>query len=505
MELNLVVEKLWNLESKAIKFIEQYYAEELNQPRLKIELNNSDTSYYFADANLIVISKSNLAAFVRDYKNVAFKLFYSIILHELGHAIYTPRGLINAYTPYLNVLEDNRLEFHISLWNKRVRFNLVNYILQDKNLNDPISVYRSKENPVAIALGLLRTIDNKPFVEFYNKVSAEKVKKILELNDRYTMVKKKAKELDSNEITNLVAISTEVQELCEELAEQQKGTNPPPPQKQKQGKNTKSKSGSEPTEDDEEEDEIDKLENELQEVKEENEKIRSEVSNGHGLLVNDNLVENHYDKVDVKAFESLRNAGIKGKGKTERYSGTAKELSLLNYSRRNFVKNIKPFHRHDNPLSRGGKTGSILFYLDISGSMSGEKLKIATDYLKSFYDTMYKHLNIRFFGFGRNTYEMGRKELGRVFLEGKLEGSTNPQVLQPKRDEHIVLLTDGHFNQNIPKEHLQKITIVLVGKENGGMKKFLVEQGCKNVIEVNDSNIKEGLDRATSFIKKVLN
>lgn len=503
VDYHLVVDKLWHQESKAIKFIEQYYAQELNIPKLRIELHNTSSSYYLMEEHLVVIARDNLINFVRDYKQVSFKLFYSIILHEIGHAIYTPRQLLSAYTPYLNVLEDNRLEFHISLWNKRVRFNLVNYILQDKNLNDDKSVYNSRQNPVAIALGLLRTIDNKPYVEFYNKVDANKVKRILDLNDKYTMVKTKAINLDSNEITKLVDISKEVEVLCKELAEDMVATNPPPPQKQKQGKSAKGKgSGNEPTETDEGQSETEQLEQELQEVKEENEKIRAEMSNGHGILVNDSVVENQYDKIDVKAFETMRNAGIKGKGKSERYSGTAKELSLVNYSRRHFVKNIKPFHRHDNPLTRGGKSGSVLFYLDISGSMSGDKLKIATDYLKSFYDTMYKHMNIRFFGFGRNTYEMGRNELARVFLENKLEGQTNPEILKPKRNEHIVLLTDGHFNRQVPRDYIQNVSVVLIGS---GLKDFFVEQGCRNVIEVNISSIKEGLDRATSFIKKVLN
>jgi Mg-chelatase subunit ChlD len=499
---NFVIDKLWHQESKAIKFIEQYYAQELNKPRLKIILEEQITSsHYRMETEEIVIAKENLLKFVQEYKSVAFKLFYSLMIHEIGHAIYTPLGLLNSYTPYLNVLEDNRLEFHIALWNKRVRFNLLSYIFQDTNLNDDISVYRSKENPVAICLGLLRTIDNTKYVEFYNKISKEKVKKILELNDKYTMVKTKAIDLDSNEITKLVDISKEVEYLCKELATEMVSTNPPPPQKQK-GKSKGANSNTQNGKDNIEETESSKLEQEKREAEQENEKIVSEIANGHGVLINNTYNENSYNKIDVKAFETLRNAGIKGKGKTERHSGTAKELSLLNYSRRSFVKNIKPFHRNDNVNSRGGKTSSILFYLDISGSMSGAKVKVATDYLKSFYDSMNSHLNIRFFAFGRNTYEMTRKELAYDFIENKLEGSTNPQMLKPQRNEHIVLLTDGQFNRQIPSEYMRKVNLVLIGSN---LKQFFQEQGCMSITEVDLDHIKEGLDKATNFIKKVLN
>lgn len=508
MEMRVLVEKLWNLEASAIKFIEQYYAQELKDPKLKIELrNDANSSYYYREGSQIVISSRNLEIFVRQYRDVSFKLFYSLIIHEVGHAIYTSGLLVPHYSDFLNILEDNRLEFQISLWNKRVRFNLLAYVLQDKQLNDPQTIMNSRNNPTTIALGLLRTIDNSLYVEYYNKVSQEKVSQILAFNNKYMFKSVKAKDMTNQEAQELADISIRVKQLCEELADKSRVNPPPPPPKiivQKGGKGGTNKGGSNtgnepiPPKNNQQED----LEKELEDTKQENSKLKAEILNGVGLLKNMNPQEKSYDKIDIKAFETLRSSGIKGTGFVGRYSGTAKELSLRNYSRRNFVKNTKPFIKQTN-FSSGGKTSSVLFYLDISGSMSGLKLKVSTDYLKSFYDSMSSKLNIRFLGFGVNTYEFGREELDRYFLEDKLEGQTKPSLVKIKPNEEIVILTDGHWNVEIPEQYKQRANFVIVGEPH--IAEHFQNQGCRNVISVDIDKIKEGLDRATRFIKKVLN
>lgn len=508
MEMRVLVEKLWNLEAKSIKFIEQYYAQELNEPKLIIELSEgASSSFYSREDAQIVIASSNLELFVRQYRDVSFKLFYSLIIHEIGHAIYTSRYLIPHYTEMLNILEDNRLEFQISMWNKRVRFNLLSYILQDKQLNNPITIQMSRNNPTTIGLGLMRTIDNSEYVEYYNQISREKVSEILNLNNKYMFKSVKAKDMTSSQALELVEIAARVRKLCEELSESSKQTPPPPPpqkplQKGKGG--GKVSNGNKPQNEPPkpENKEPQDLEKELEDTKYENSKLKAEILNGVGLLKNTTDLETTYNKIDIKAFETLRSSGIKGTGFVGRYSGTAKELSLRAYSRRNFVKNQKPFTKQTN-FSSGGKTSSVLFYLDISGSMSGAKIKIATDYLKSFYDSMYKNLNIRFLGFGSNTYEMGREELARFYLERKLEGSTKPSLVKIKPNEEIVILTDGHWNVEIPEQYKQKANFVIIDSQDAA-KQFKL-QGCRNVISVDTANIKEGLDRATRFIKKVLN
>jgi hypothetical protein len=509
MEMRVLVEKLWNLEASAIKFIEQYYAQELKDPKLKIELTtHSQTSFYSREQSLISISSNNLEMFVRQYRDVSFKLFYSLIIHEVGHAIYTSALLIPHYSDFLNILEDNRLEFQISMWNKRVRFNLLSYILQDKQLNDSQQVERSRINPTMIGLGLMRTVDNSLYVDYYNNVSREKVSEILNLNNKYMFKSVKAKDMTKEQANELATISIRVKQLCEELAEGARQTPPPPPPpikivkgkgKSQVGKGTNN-SPNEPQKPEPKEKQ--ELEQELEDTKQENSKLRAEILNGVGLLKNTHPTETTYDKLDIKAFETLRSSGIKGTGFVGRYSGTAKELSLRNYSRRNFVKNTKPFIKQTN-FSSGGKTSSVLFYLDISGSMSGTKLKVATDYLKSFYDSMNKNLNIRFLGFGVNTYEFGREELDRFFLEDKLEGQTKPSLVKIKPNEEIVILTDGHWNVDIPEQYKQRANFVIIDAEQ--VAKHFSSQGCRNVISVDIKNIKEGLDRATRFIKKVLN
>ena len=507
MEMSVLVEKLWNLEASAIKFIEQYYAQELKDPKLIIELRtDTNSSYYYRENSQIIISSKNLEIFVKQYRDVSFKLFYSLIIHEVGHAIYTSGLLITHYSDFLNILEDNRLEFQIALWNKRVRFNLLAYVLQDKQLNDPQTIMNSRGNPTTIALGLLRTVDNSLYVDYYNKVSHEKVSQILSFNNKYMFKSVKAKDMTREQAQELADISIRVKQLCEELADKSRVNPPPPPQlkkivsKTKGGGNGGTTPGNEPKQPQNKQQE--ELEKELEETKQENTKLKSEILNGVGLLKNMNPQEKSYDKIDIKAFETLRSSGIKGTGFVGRYSGTAKELSLRNYSRRNFVKNTKPFIKQTN-FSSGGKTSSVLFYIDISGSMSGMKIKITSDYLKSFYDTMSNKLNIRFLGFGTNTYELGREELDRYFLEGKLEGSTKPSLVKIKPNEEIVILTDGHWNVEIPEQYKQKANFVIVGEPH--IAKHFESQGCRNVISVDIDNIKEGLDRATRFIKKVLN
>ena len=506
MEMRVLVEKLWNLEAKSIKFIEQYYAQELNEPRLRIELSEgANSSFYDRENALIVISKNNLDFFVRQYRDVSFKLFYSLIIHEIGHAIYTSQYLIPFYSESLNILEDNRLEFQISMWNKRVRFNLLSYVLQDKQLNNQLTIQVSRNNPTTIGLGLLRTVDNSQYVEYYNKVSYEKVAEILNLNNKYMFKSVKAKDMTNQQAQEFADIASRVRKLCEELSQASR-VNPPPPPTQPQ-KSTKQNGGSKgggsiKNASEQKESKEQELEKELQETKQENAKLKSEILNGVGLLKNMNEIEKTYDKLDIKAFETLRSSGIKGTGFVGRHSGTAKELSLRTYARRNFEKNQKPFIKQTN-FSSGGKTSSVLFYLDISGSMGGAKIKVATDYLKSFYDSMSKRVNIRFLGFGQNTYEMGREELGRRFLEEKLEGSTKPSLVKVKPNEEIVILTDGHWNVEIPEQYKQRANFVIIDDDN--VAEHFKTQGCRNVISVDLENLKEGLDRATRFIKKVLN
>jgi len=76
MEMSVLVEKLWNLEASAIKFIEQYYAQELKDPKLIIELRtDTNSSYYYRENSQIIISSKNLESFrsassIRNFLNL---------------------------------------------------------------------------------------------------------------------------------------------------------------------------------------------------------------------------------------------------------------------------------------------------------------------------------------------------------------------------------------------------------------------------------------------------
>jgi hypothetical protein len=548
--LNLLIKKLWNAEHSTVKFIEQYYSNKLGA-KLIIELDDhADTSYYDTNKNRVAISSKNLIELFQYYPNVGYKVYYTLMLHEIGHAIYTNKNLLSYYNDFLNILEDNRLEFQISIWNNRVKFDLLRYALQDKRLNDNYMVERSIQNPTMIGLGLLRTVDNSNYVKFYSDTQerADMVREILKLNSRYMMNDTFSKDFTTDTISDMVLISQRVRELCNQLAilkandksaqqkqnsnqKQQQGSSGQSSQPQKQDSSDSQQDGekkitqanstngssqekegtpSEKTKpspsDNSSKKQVDvqALEQELKDLQVENIKERQRVNNGIGTLLNPNPLQEPYTKININAFTTMRRSGIKGSRDVSRTSGTAKQLSLRKYARRGFVKNEKPFDKPLEVLGKGGKSAKITFYLDISGSMSGDSLKISTAYLKSFYDLMSKHIDIRLMAFGSHTYEITRKELELKFLEPRLEGTRPPVLVKASRGEKIVILTDGQWPGSIPSEHAKNSNFVLI-EPDIKIVEWFKRQGVRNLITVSQSNIKKGLDKATDFIRDLLN
>jgi hypothetical protein len=552
MELEAILKKLWFSDIKSIKFIEQYYADMLKKPNLKIRLETPkegplQTSYYDIDNNEIVIALNNLATLFVQFPNIAYSTFYTLMLHEIGHAIYTSRKL--QYTDTMNVLEDNRLEFQISLWNLYAKFNILRYAFQDKNLNQDVS--RKSNNPLAITLGLLRTVDNSPWVDYFSKTQRQKeiVAEILKLNISFLSIDKTAYQIDqeSNNFTanKLMGISANIEMLVRELIqEKNKPVNPSPPQTktteppQQGGEPVESKSTQQtnsnqepqagsnsanqnngkaepkPKTKEEKKKQIQEIEKEMKELEDQNIQAKEEtVRDGISILSRGEKDISTYDKYEVSAFTTYRSSGIKGSRVVSRYSGNAKQLSMRKFMRKGFVKNEKLFDKDIQELGKGGRSASILFYLDISGSMGEHrtdalyngktKIQVATDYLKSFYDTMNRHINIRIFAFGTNTYEITRDELNLNFLTGNLEGSTNPTFVKPKPNEHIVLITDGSFGTDIPVEYVNHANFVLIEPDGGAIREFQ-NQNIRNMSIVTRSNLIEGLDNATKFLKRIL-
>jgi hypothetical protein len=509
----LAVQKLFVNETKSVKFLENYYAKVLNLPELKISLSyHADTSYCDLISKEVVISAKNLKTLIFEDSRISFKMFYTLLLHEIGHAIYTSDKF--GYSEILNILEDNRLEFQISMWNKAVRFDIIRYALFDKVLAGVKNLNQIANSPTSIGLALLRSVDNRYFVDFFSQTeeNAKRVKRILQLDMEFTMEDAKAN-MDKKVVAKLERITEEVTRLLLELSNEQ--IPPPPPTKQ--GGTEPTQSGSDknnktdkPSKEDPKEKQKQDLEEELKEIQRENEEIKQDAMNGIGKLLNQNPKLDDYKPLDISAFQVARTMGMRGTGTQSRSSGNANQLSLRKYMRKDFDRGVKPFEKPTDVFSIGGKTTSVSFYLDISGSMSGTNIELSTRYLKSFYDTMSKHMYIRFFGFGRNTYEFTRNELELDFISNNLEGATYINFVDAiKPNEQVIILTDGSIHGDIPRDYREKATFIVVGHslDTREMKDVLIKnKGVKseNIICVENQNIQEGLDRATAFIKKVL-
>ena len=183
-----------------------------------------------------------------------------------------------------------------------------------------------------------------------------------------------------------------------------------------------------------------------------------------------------------------------------------KQLNMQRYMRRNIVKGEKMFDRVSD-TGRGGKNAKVCFYLDISGSMVDDnKIKIATDYLKSFYDTMHKHMDIRIFGFGRHTYKITRNELNLSFIHGHLEGATTLKEMKQKPKEHVVVITDGIIDNNI-SEKMQRTAQFVIIKDRDKRTNNLMEirtQEYTHRTFVEPNELAQGLEKATKGIRELL-
>ena len=86
---NLIVEKTFIYYRKQINFLEEYYSKKIGY-KVNIRLHKyAPTSYFSLQDQSIVISEKNLVAILYEMPKLFYSLFYSLILHEIGHAIYT--------------------------------------------------------------------------------------------------------------------------------------------------------------------------------------------------------------------------------------------------------------------------------------------------------------------------------------------------------------------------------------------------------------------------------
>ena len=537
----LLVQKVFNYYRKQINFLEEYYTKQIGY-KVRIRLDTkAQTSYFSMYDQSIVIAVNNLIAILNEMPKLFYSLFYSLILHEIGHAIYTDSL---PYTDVTNILEDNRIEHQIEKWNTRVKFRLFRYAFQDVAFKRNGKI----ENKTELGLALLRTVNNTRYVKELgnNEERARIIESILRLNKIYQSKDYELRK-ESSKVTELVDLSKQVSDLLDQLIKSWNEDQENQDQDQKEQDKEDSKEDSEENEEEEtdgsdeedsedteeeqsgeeetdgsdkedseedkqdgkdkprlteEEKEEQELEEELAKMLSNGKSMEEELDNGLGKLYNPNIDNRPYNQFKISAFTTVRRTGIKGSDNVTRHTGNARELSLKKYARKGFVTNEKKFDKTDDEKSRGGKNAKVLFYLDISGSMTGIKLRISIDYLKSFYDQMNKYLDIRFMAFGTNNYELTRKELDYYFISPLLEGSTNPRPVKTKPHEEIIFITDGSFGTRLPDSYMRKAHFVLVDVDSRIRRYYF--SGMKNVYEVNTNNINEGLEKATKHIREML-
>lgn len=518
MHSRLLVNKLFAENQTTTKFLEKYYSEKVGYD-IKIKLDPHTRTSYF-NSPVVHISAHNLYEFI-DYNPKLFRpLFYTLLLHEIGHAIYTDAL---AYTMTTNVLEDNRLEYNISLWNARVRFRLFRYVFQDKKIAEAIKTRpeRLLSDKTLILLSLLRTIDNTKYIHMLGFTLERKqiISEILSLNEEYT---KKDYELSreyqqkAQDIKELSTISDKVDALVNKLIDLRKEEQEQEKEQKQQG-NEKKKQQKQQEETQEEaqqkqqekaEEEENDLENGLTQLMQESERMQLDPEYNTPILYNEHGDRNHYNKYKISLFDTARHSGIKNTADTQASRGNIKQLNMQRYMRRHIVRGEKLFDKKSF-YGSGGKGAKVCFYLDISGSMSDEnKLRIASDYLKSFYDTMHKRIDIRMFGFGRYTYKITRNELNYMFLRNSLEGATRIQEVKPRPKETIIVLTDGIIDNRLSEniKHNAHFVIIETSYRNQKMKdnyrRYFNEY--KHRIFVNPQDIVKGLERATQQIRSAL-
>lgn len=511
MHGKLLIDKLHKENHRAIKFLEEYYSDRIGK-RTKISFDvTAQTSYFDAVDSRIVISYFNLNEVIKQDKDLLRPMFYTILLHEIGHAIYT--GGI-PFSMMANILEDNRLEYQVSKWNTRVNFKLLRYIFQDKNL-DPKDTDNSR---LKSALALLRTVDNTPYIKELGTTGTRMqiIKEILELNEMYTHMDDELRLYRDPNDPMYVKYNEAIQkasELIDKLMAEPK-TEPQPQPKSSASKDQKQdqEQDQKPNIQEQDQEEIqkqksiqeikDKLEEDLgQLIQTANEGIGKEDYNT-AVLFNPEPDTTPYHKYPVSAFVTKRNAGIKGSRDVTRKSGNAQQLSLKKYMRRDQVQGEKLFSKTMQTYGRGGKSAKAVFYLDVSGSMSGRPIRIATDYLKSFYDTMHKYMDIKLYAFAYETFEITRNELNLPFLEHNLQGATKLKTQKVHNNEEIIVITDGEIDGEIPPEFIKRAHFVVINMDERSFDKLYGHLPNKTRVDSND--IVKGLEEATKGIKRLL-
>lgn len=526
-------------EFNTIKFTEQYYLKEMQKrdnkiKKLNIYMADSSSSYCAkTDSEYnIGISYNNLMSMF-DSKNksngiVNFHIaFYSIMIHEIGHALHTNMNLYQSYNlniqkqNILNVMEDNRIERIMEISNKRTRFDLIKKMIIDDSLSTIDLMNMNTPNAVQVALYLMRGFDKQRYIKRWglNDKLKKLIKELLEMDVKYTAYDTEYKISDIDEVFNK---SYEIAKELRDLSD---------------------------IKDDEEEDMLDDEEQAEKIEEEENEFLdflkmlgealgenyiptQEEVSdmeelldrlvfdvNGSGNLDIDYNVRNltdkntYYIKDDYEPFNiSLqdyeRQKGIRGTGTSKRVSGNVKQLNMRSYMAREHTKETKHF---DKDLKEDvGKYGKeIDFYMDFSGSMYYERLTMMVDYVKNFYDKYHNTFKINLRAFGSGQLILKREHLELRFIKTNdaiYDIGNSTQIMDFDFKGTAIVLTDGFFDFGSSFEKLKKDAIFIIVHTDEQSKKRFEEKykDVKNKIFVNERNIKEGYEKATQGLRRLL-
>lgn len=583
-------------------FLETYYTSELGKKVIICE-SNSDTSFcrdmgnYF-EINVSVRNIENINVELRILASEEGKyvnresLYYTLMLHEIGHALYSDMNIFRFVKSVeirdtLNALEDNRIEHIISKWNVKVNFKLLRYVMQDKLLDRVVKTIKDYSNiaiktvkdysqyeidRLSVLLMLTRAIDNRK----YAKIILEFFGDCLRNREILKLILTEAKEFvnfKDNEHQAMVAAAERVSNLIDELYqnkyndenkdEQQPKPKPEPKESSEEQANDKegeneeneengengeteketeaeetekegdSGEGSELEEDGEELDEFSKkfhevsdaleemfndeilvmeLEKELNEIAtlDEDEFYEQDIR----TIENPNKDTTPYTRYKISLFDTKLRSGIKGSGTIGRSSGSAQELNLNRYSQRKFSNDHRVFDKKMQDTTGGAKP-KIMFYLDVSGSMSVAKYDYETEqfrkdskpyipminYIKSFYDAMHKYVDIRIYVFNHYTSKIGRDELNETFFSRNIVGgSTIPRDIKLLPEEELIILTDGEWDR-MPEKFKDKAQFIILGKEN---EEYFRKFNVKNMQVVDLDNLVPAFEKATQVIKRRL-
>lgn len=577
MAKSITPEKLFRLYKSQVKFLEQYYSDFAGK-KVIINLTTMSVSMCSHNANeaIVFISSPQLQESLFKLEGMEYSMFYTLLMHEVGHAIYSAPFNIAEENKFgadrfgiFNVLEDMRVEYQIAQWNTMQKFDVLRYVAFDMVLEEQFNI-----EPTAIACALLRTVNNKPYVKILRRVAPDEVKEILSLGEAYKKRKVSFRDLLNNPLEaneqykEIHNIAVRVQELilriCEKFAERARKQ-----QKQRKGQseekplqvfdpNSPNQKPEEPEEEPEEEtpeeseeeseEDLEGDENTGEENEEETEgeddegenetsdadttddennvdtemsaKINSiqceinQMKNSEEGLDLEKVIETienpepispEYERYKITAFDVKRRSSLKGKRASQRHSGNQQELIMQRYMRRKYVNGEKLFESERfSDMERGGKSFRVVFYLDGSGSMflsfgADTMIGIATNYLRSFYDAMHKHVDIEFYLFAATTYKISYNELSPSFISSIPDfcNQTRPQLIELPPDVEMIIVTDGMWGVEIPQVYKDHAHFVIIGSY---MAEYFKNLGIKNIYPVEYGDVAAQLELATRGI-----